>query len=195
MTGDAPSPVVRARGSDRRARRTLALLAFVCLAPVAASYAIYYFFPRSAELNYGTLLRTAPAPAIEGTASDANFRLVDLRGRWVLLVAATEGCDRACERLLYATRQARTMQGKDRDRIVRVLLLGDGGALPAALLAQQPDLVVVHGARGVDALPGGVKGLVLVDPLGNLVLSYTEDPDIKGLAGDLSRLLRASSIG
>jgi hypothetical protein len=188
-------PAASRGDSDRRARRTLALLALVCIAPVATSYAIYYWFPRSAQVNYGTLLPTAPAPAIEGNTAEGTFRLADLRGRWVLLLAARGGCDAACERLLYATRQARTMQGKDQDRVVRALLTDDAGALPAALLAQHPGLVVVGGARGVAALPGGGKGPVLVDPLGNVVLSYPEDPDIRGLAGDLSRLLRASRIG
>ena len=185
------------RRSDRHARRTLVLLALVCIAPVAASYAIYYFFPRSAQVNYGTLLPTTAVPPIEGTMAErAPFRLADLRGRWVLLLAATETCDVACERMLYATRQARTMQGKDQDRVVRVLLLDDAhAALPAALLAQHPGLVVVGGTRGADALPGGGKSIVLVDPLGNAVLAYPENPDIKGLAGDLSRLLRASRIG
>ncbi len=192
----AGQPAAPPGGRERRARRTLVLLALVCIAPVAASYAIYYLFPRSAQVNYGTLLPTAPAPAIEGNTAERPFRLADLRGRWVLLVVANDACDKACERLLYATRQARTMQGKDQDRVVRVLLSeGDGGALPAALLAQHPGLVVVSGAHGVAALPGGGKGPLLVDPLGNVVLSYPEDPDIKGLAGDLSRLLRASRIG
>jgi len=37
--------------------------------------------------------------------------------------------------------------------------------------------------------------IYLVDPLGNLVLQYPQEPDIKGLAKDLKRLLSASSIG
>jgi hypothetical protein len=35
----------------------------------------------------------------------------------------------------------------------------------------------------------------LVDPLGNLVLRYPEDPDVKGMAKDIGRLLKASRIG
>ena len=44
--------------------------------------------------------------------------------------------------------------------------------------------------------PGGATtNLYLLDPLGNLVLRYPADPDIKRLAKDLERLLRASRIG
>ena len=36
---------------------------------------------------------------------------------------------------------------------------------------------------------------LLIDPLGNQVLRYRDPVDIKGLARDLARLLKASRIG
>jgi hypothetical protein len=114
----------------------------------------------------------------------------------VLLASAGGDCDAACGRKLYATRQARTMQGKAMDRVVRVWLVADEAAPPGALLAQHPDLVVIRVAAPVPAaLPAGARSFYLIDPLGNLVLSYPDDPDIKGVASDLTRLLRASRIG
>ena len=175
----------------------LLLIGAVGLAPILASFAVYYFFPRSAQTNYGTLLPTAPAPALEGTSDGgAPFRLAELRGRWVLIAASPAGCDAACARALHATRQAQAMQGRERERIVRVWL-DAGGAPPAPeLRAQHPGLVVARvSASALAALPGGPTGIWLVDPLGNLVLSYPGDPDIKGLANDLARVLRASRIG
>jgi len=180
-----------------RARRTLLLIAAACFAPFVASYAIYYFYPRNAQANYGTLLPTAPAPEIVGTTADgAPFRLADLRGRWVLLAGGTTGCGADCERTLYATRQAHTMQGKERDRVVRVWLAAGGNAPAPEVLVAHPGLVVARvTAETLAALPGSTAGIWVVDPLGNLVLSYPPGPDIKGLAKDLSRLLRASGIG
>ncbi len=180
-----------------RGKRTLLLLAAVCVAPVVASYVAYYVFPRGAQTNYGTLLPTALAPAIEGVKADgAAFRLSDLRGRWVLVVADAGRCDAACEQMLYATRQARAMQGREQDRIVRVwLAAGDASPAPS-VLARHPGLVFARVGEGALAsLSDGKRGIWIVDPLGNLVLSYGDDPDIKGLASDLARLLRASSIG
>ncbi len=197
MTADAARATPGPANTNRRGKRTLLLLAAVCIAPVLASYAFYYLFPRGAQLNYGMLLPTVPAPPIEGIGPDGvAFRLSDLRGRWVLLLVAAERCEAKCERALYATRQARTMQGKDHDRIVRVLLTTGDAGLPPEILAQHPGLVVARvGAGAIAPLPGGDRGIRLVDPLGNLVLSYPEDPDIKRLANDLGRLLRASGIG
>jgi hypothetical protein len=43
--------------------------------------------------------------------------------------------------------------------------------------------------------PRGDDAIYLVDPLGNEVLAWPMDPDIKALAKDLTRLLHASQIG
>jgi hypothetical protein len=184
-------------GADRKARRTLLLIAAIAVAPLLASYTIYYFFPRAAFVNYGTLLPTAPAPDIRGEGPDAKpFALSALRGRWVLVVAGDGACDAACRRKLYATRQARTMQGREQDRIVRVWLVTGTSAPDPGVLAEQPGLVAVRVADAAPAaLPAGPGAIYLVDPLGNLVLQYSDDPDIKGISKDLGRVLKASGIG
>ena len=88
------------------------------------------------------------------------------------------------------------MQGKEQERVVRVWLVAGDAPPPAALLAQHPGLVVVRVPEAVPAqFPGGADPLYLIDPLGNLVLRYPDDPDIKGIAKDLTRLLKASRIG
>ena len=180
----------------RRARRTIVLLAAIAIAPVAASYAVYYFFPRDVQANHGTLLPTAPAPALEGVRADGRpFRLADARGQWLLVVNAGERCAEACERMLYATRQARTMQGREQDRVARALIVTGVDPLPAEPAAT-PGLVVARvDAAAAGRLPGGPPSIIVIDPLGNLVLRYPADPDIKGLAKDLTRLLKASRIG
>src|SRR3954470_2164140 len=86
-------------------------IALIALAPIVASYAVYYLFPRAPSANYGTLLPTARIEGVEGTRlAGSRFRLDELRGRWVLIALAAGDCDPSCERRLYATRQARTMQ-------------------------------------------------------------------------------------
>lgn len=185
----APSP-----GMTRRNRRTLILIALVSIAPVLASYSAYYLFSRDKRANYGELLRTAPAPELQGMHAGAPFALAQLRGKWVFVVAAAGACDAACERALYATRQARTIQGREMERVTRVWLVTQGTPAPA-ILAEHPDLVAVTGTGGLGGFPAGAHRIYLIDPLGNLVLAYPRDPDIKAMAGDVARLLRASRIG
>jgi len=183
-----------------RSRRTLVLLALVCIAPVVASYVAFYGVRPSARTNYGELV-TQPAPDVAGAGiGGSGFRLADLRGRWVLMVFGGENCDAGCERKLYATRQARTIQGREQDRVVRLLVQPSAAGEPsAAWLASQPGLTVAHAAPGdwPRLAPSGDlrQYIFLLDPLGNVVLRYGDDPDIKRLAKDLSRLLSASRIG
>lgn len=185
----------------RRARRTLTLLALVCIAPVVASYTAYYWLRPGGRVNYGQLLGAPPAPDIAGRGVDgAPLRLSALQGKWVLLAADAAACAAGCEQKLYATRQARTMQGPERDRVLRVWLLAADAAAPAAqLLAQHPDMVVIRSDPrqwvGLPGPGGAEASIYLLDPLGNLVLRYPADPDIRRLAKDLERLLRASRIG
>lgn len=183
-------------GGSMRGRRTLIAIAAVVAAPVLLSYAFYYFAPPDRFANYGELLPTTPFPGVAGTRLDgAPFDLASLRGRWVLVVAAPAACDVACANALYATRQARTIQGRESERVVRVLLSGDA-APDAALLAQHPDLVVARVSAGMGgSLPRGPGAIHLVDPLGHQVLAWPPAPDVKAMAKDIGRLLKASRIG
>lgn len=192
----APDPVRSPEAARRRVRRQLALMVLIGLAPVVASYAIYYGWPRERQVNYGTLI-AAPSPGVAGRTLDgAPFALTDLRGKWVVLAASGGACDAACRTRLFAGRQARTIQNAERERIVRVWLVSDDVEPPAALLAEHDDLRVVRvPPRALDALPDAGRTLLLVDPLGNLVLAWPADPDVKAVAKDIGRLLRASRIG
>ncbi|HEX4885745.1 MAG TPA: hypothetical protein VFX05_16495 [Casimicrobiaceae bacterium] len=195
MTAPAQDP--RAPGG-RRARRTLVLIALVVAAPVLLSYGFYYFAPPGRFTNYGELLATQPFPAMRGTrvSDGAAVDVASLRGRWVVVVAAPAACDEACAKVLYATRQARTIQGKESDRVQRVWLATGPGRLPRELIAEHPDLLVLRTAdEAAAALPKGADAIHLVDPIGNQVLAWPRDPDIKAMAKDLGRLLKASRIG
>jgi hypothetical protein len=179
----------------RRGRRTLVLIALVAIAPVVASYAAYYWLPRDKHVNYGELLAT-PAPDVAGTVGAQPFRMSDLRGKWVLAMASPGACDAKCTAALYAMRQARTIQGKEMSRVARTWWIIDDATPAPALLAEHPDLIVVRARDAAFAAwPAGDDRVYLLDPLGNLVLAYPRDPDIKALAKDLTRLLKASRIG
>jgi hypothetical protein len=176
-------------------RRTLYLIALVCLAPLVASYAAYFFFPRDAHTNYGTLLAIESAPAVQATDMGGKpATLADVKGRWVIVVQAGGACAAVCSERLYATRQARTMQGRERERVQRVWLITDDEAPSATVLAEHADALVWRVASA-PAWPAGADAIYLVDPIGNQVLAWPAQPDIKQLARDIEKLLRASRIG
>jgi len=181
----------------RRARRTLILIAAAVVAPVALSYFFYYASPRAAFTNYGELLPTAPVPDVAGTTLDGHpFRLRETRGKWTIVVPAGGACDADCAATLYATRQARTMQGKDMDRVARAWIVTDDAVPAPERLVEHPDIVVARlTASAAAKLPKGGNAVVLMDPLGNQVLAWPRKPDPKALGKDLGRLLKASRIG
>jgi hypothetical protein len=173
------------------------LLAAVAIAPVVASYTAYYLIPREKRTNYGELLPTVPAPDIAGVRADGRaFALSQLRGKWVLVVSAPGKCDESCAQALYATRQARTIQGREMERVQRVWLVTGADTPDPALVSAHPDLEVARVTReALAGLPAGIDRIYVIDPLGNFVLAFPADPDIKKAARDVERLLKASRIG
>ena len=181
----------------KRSTRTLWLILAVCAAPLVASYTAYYLLPSRQPVNYGELLPTQLAPAIAGTRSDGSaWTLRDEEGHWTIVVVAPAACGDACAARLYATRQARTMQGREQERLARIWLVTGDGEPSAARLREHPDVAAVRAdPRTLDRLPRGADAIYLVDPIGNQVLAWPGDPDVRGVARDLSRLLKASRIG
>ena len=183
------------RATSARTKRMIALLAAIAIAPVVLAYLAYYVFPRDARVNYGDLLPHTTIPAIAGTRADGQpFDVRDLRGRWIVLYQSPAACNDACAAALYAGRQSRTIQNAERERVARVWLVTGASPPAPALLAEHPDLAAVH-VSAPPVLPRGSDRIYLVDPHGNFVLAWPSKPDIKAMAKDLGRLLRASSIG
>lgn len=177
------------------------LIAVLCVAPVVASYLTYYLWQPSGQINYGELVNAPPLPPARVALADGSpFEMAALRGKWVLLTADSARCTDACERKLFTLRQLRLSQGKDMDRIERVWLVTDGGAVADLLAENYRGTRFVRDAQGelVKALPAGrpaADSIYLIDPLGNIVLRYPADADPKKVIKDLARLLKISGIG
>lgn len=177
-------------------RTSLWLIMALCAAPVIASYLTYYFFLPRSQVNYGELLETRPLPPaalklIDGTA----FSVERLRGKWLLIMTAGGTCDEACRKNLFALRQLRTSQGRERERLERLWLITDAGTPPSDLLQEYTGTWMVRagGSPLAQTLQAGY--LYLADPLGNLVLRYPQDADPARIIKDLTRLLKVSQIG
>ena len=94
----------------------------------------------------------------------------------------------------YASRQARTIQNAERERVARVWLVTDDPSPAAALLAEHPDLAVARvPPRRSPALPEGADRIYLIDPLGNFVLAWPSKPDIKAMAQGSARACSRAS--
>lgn len=202
----APAPHDR-----RRQRRLLAAIAALFLVPLGVSFYLYYGHPSlrpAAMVNHGTLVqppRPLPdvaLPLFGGGTSSPRF----LRGKWTFLYVGAGVCGERCRVALYETRQVRTALNRDMTRVQRVFL-ATGACCDAGFLhAEHPDLLTVQATAAaaplLGALPryGGVAPaeagrVYVVDPNGNLMMSYPPDAPPKGMLEDMKRLLQLSNIG
>jgi hypothetical protein len=115
-------------------------------------------------------------------------------------------CTARCRTDLYNMRQVRIALNRDMDRVQRVFM-AEGACCDWSFLEREhPDLITIR----ADALAGPLLSLIppvdqvppetadriyLIDPLGNLMMSYAPDAKPKGMLQDLKRLLGLSQVG
>ncbi len=187
--------------APRKKLISLWLIVAVTVAPVAASYLLYFFWPPGATVNYGELLEPRPLPDPKLALADGKpFQLSQLRGKWAIVTVDSGRCDAHCGRKLLYLRQLRLTQGKNTERVERIWLISDDAAPGAEVVAQYQGtwLVRAGGAALLKFFPaqGSTSDhIYLIDPLGNLMMRFPRDPDPRLMIKDLARLLKASQIG
>lgn len=198
-------------------QRTLVPVLFllVFFGPMVAAWVVYAKIDRWQAIgttNRGELV--APARPLTGfalqEATGTPLGADYLHGKWTLIYIADSQCPEACREAIYYMRQVRLALGADAHRVQRLLVLTDASRVAALqpflqdypgmaiATAEQPALErflkLFEGAAGASS--GGTAGRVyVVDPLGNLMMSYPPDAAPKGMLKDLQRLLKVSQIG
>jgi hypothetical protein len=193
----------------RRNRVQLVLMALMFFGPVGLSFWLYYgaHFRTTHSVNHGELLtpaRSLPEVTLatpSGASTPAHF----LRGKWSLVYVTGEKCDAGCLQDLLELRAVHLAMDRERDRVQRVLLGEPPCCAATELGPDQAGLVVAwldsRGGRQLLApFPQQTAAeragrTYVVDPLGNLVMSFPVGADRKGLIKDLDKLLRLSHIG
>lgn len=193
-----------------RRRAQLALIALLFVGPLALAFWAYY----SAELgpsghtNRGELVTPArPLPeAILATPGGTLTTAALLHGHWSLVYVTGTACDRRCLAALQAVARVRQALGADSGRVRRVLLV-DAPCCELALEAaarEQLSMAWLAGQDGRRVLamfpatggPAAESGRTwVVDPLGNLMMSYVGGAADQDLLRDLEHLLKLSHIG
>ena len=187
-------------------RTKFLLLVALFVVPTLASFVAYYFFPPSKTTNYGTLispvvvLQSVPLVRLDAGKVPITH---GLRGKWLMITRDSGNCEAACEKKLYAMRQARLILGREQDRVLRIVLVDDD-VPPSSQLQSAYEGTIWISAKSLPwlaALPGapgdksGRSSLYAVDTLGNIFMRYSADPDIKRFSNDMQRVLKASQIG
>jgi hypothetical protein len=174
-----------------RGRRTVIAIAVIVAAPVLLSYGFYHYFPRDRFTNYGELLPTTVFPGVAGTRLEGTpFDLASC-GRWASswprrppLATPREAVRDAAgahhpgpgERARRACCWRAGMERRTR-RCWRNTPTSSSCALPRVLPVRCRAAAPPPSTRSATRL------------------AWPRDPDVKAMAKDLSRLLKASRIG
>lgn len=135
-----------------------------------------------------------PLPASGLKTSDGSpLATAELHGKWLLLLSGSGQCVANCVQRLDEMRRIQVSLRRDMGRLRRVVLT-DQVADPqfVATIRQQPDLVLAVAPPRWLPNSADESGYLLhiIDPRGNLIMTYPADIAAKGVQGDLERLLR-----
>jgi hypothetical protein len=182
--------------SELRTRnlRTVGALAAIFLLPLFISFWLYYatdWRPAGSTIH-GTLI--TPARQLPEPQQFAD--------KWTLVYVGNGECQDACRRALLVMRQTRLSLNNEMTRVNRMFLATDHCCNQDFLQREHPGLRVFDASHEpMQALIGHFPEadrdyqLFVVDPLGNLMMSYDSRANPKGLLDDLKKLLKLSHIG
>jgi len=182
----------------------IAAIAALFVAPVMVAWFMFYGQSGAGQIAgaHGVLARPPiPLGNLELPAGGDAGTEAQLAGRWSLLYLHQGACGQVCEVALKRMRQVRLALGKGASRQQRDFV--PMSTCNAARDATQvfPGMAIVPGdAPGRSALLERIghrqQGeVLLVDPLGNLVLTYPPAAGADGLFRDAKHLLKLSKIG
>ena len=187
-----------------------AIIAVVALPEiVAVTLHVIEWRPKSTT-NQGQLITPArpiqnlPLITIDGNA----IKFDQLHGKWSMVTFGDSTCSELCKKNIYTMRQLHVGQGKEQGRIQRILILADNKAtnsLKKELNGSLDMTIIVGPTESITmltkqfTLPGATSvalgAIYLVDPKGNLFMSYEASQDPKGIHKDLIQLLKNSWVG
>lgn len=197
-----------------KGRQQLILVVAFFVAPILIAIIMYNTMSDGGPTktkNAGDLVHPARplTDVILQSESGQEFKFSDMHNTWVMVYIGNADCNESCADVLYKMRQSRLAQQGEHLRIKRLYISTTGKAKDSLknLMKEHPGLEVVSGnVEAINSVLNQFKlenkaeaksanRLYLLDPFGNLMMSYEDGFDAKGLIKDLSLLLKISRIG
>ena len=186
-------------------RAALVIIAAIFVLPLAVAFLMYRgaieYNPVETR-NLGTLVQP-PVPVdldalapLGGTAANSEA----LNKHWVVMHQVPKTCGDSCRETVTSLRQVHRSTGRNQSRIRMVLVSENPDPQQAGELQSiYPVFQVVQLNPALSAnlqtIPGSTEGSTyLIDPLGNIMMSYAAGADPNDLKKDLKRLLTWSKL-
>jgi len=196
--------------TSNKSNTTVWLILLSFAAPVVLSYIIFYFVDVSSFTNKGEILN--PIVHIgEFSLKDETGKKIPvekLTYKWRLISFLDKNCNKACAKRLYDSRQVYTSLGKDRHRVDRMFIHFEPASddLKNLIKTEHKGSIQVYGDDTLISkiLAPSVKDknaqlhdnvIYIMDPMGNVMMRFTQEQPDKDFLYDLRKLLKASQIG
>lgn len=180
-----------------KSRRSFLLMLGVFVLPVVlAKFALEQEWFNYGVTNQGVLVEK------EITLADMGISKATINDeQWLLLLSVPSVCDELCEQTLLSVNNTYVLLGKEIPRVTPVVLSN------ASILSEKKEQL--RHAKWASLRPSEKteqhitpSELLVVDPLGNVVMSYQAPQDASSLTGfgkailaDMKKLLKYSRIG
>lgn len=186
-------------------RVQLILIVVVFVAPIAGAF----LYKPSKFNNYGDLYTPArPVNNLIMSSAKGTVELDSFRRQWIFLVTAANSCAKACEENILKMRQLRFMQNNNMTRIRTVFLHTELPIDIASDLAAKYSPIEAYSVPAKEytnwtqvleipdaPIEAQRDRFYIIDPAGNLMMSYPAEADPNVMKKDIKRLLKASQIG
>lgn len=172
---------------------TILLTPLVVILISTLSFRTGLFSPEGTS-NRGHLI-LPPIPLADIALAENSLKA---SGKWQLIFLDSGQCSQACQQRMLLVKQVHLALGKYQSRVQKVALLQTQAHNPLFLKQgyQVHQLQVEGGSQSFQALNPVTNNLVLVaDPLGNVMMSYSLEHTGKDMLKDLKKLLKLSRIG
>lgn len=197
-----PADLPASDPASRPARYTLVLLVATFVLPFVLGTGLYLSGWRPEKFgNHGDLIQPPRAMPEAGLLQADGHPLptAELRGKWLLMLPVEGSCGASCRDSLQQMSQVHLALNKEQSRLRRVLISTEGSPPLAELRQTYPDLLVAKvdseaATAWASALDNTGQGLLISDPLGNIIMRYDEAAEMRGVYKDLERLLKYSWI-
>lgn len=193
-------------------RKKLLIIFGFFLVPLLVAIVWYKFLPAQFRpvktTNQGDILEQVftLTPFTHQTFDGQAFTNVEIEKVWTLVHFVNGECDEACSRSLYKTRQLRLTLGNDIARVNRIAIYksqGDGASNEKMWLSHPNLKVLLATNSGIaEQIVGRISkvnhqqnSVYLIDPLGNVMMHFSQDLLPKQIQKDLKKLLKLSHIG
>ena len=202
-------PVNNPIAGSKRNPYTVWFVVIAFIAPVALAYFMFFFVEVKSFVNNGEILN--PIVHIRSfELKDQDNEIIpenELTYKWRMISFLGKDCDQQCEKRLFDTRQIHTSLGKDQHRLSRMFIhLAPADAPLLNLVAEtHKNVIQVNGSAEIitDALGENIRSDVginnnetyVMDPMGNVMMRFTQEQPNKVFLHDLKKLLKASQIG